>query len=106
MNFMMNTLHGYRIVFSSSESPENLIKLASSDADMAVVIGCPAQCDDPIYLIDILKMPIVAAMAPGSTLTQAPLIKPVAECLYSRVRALCGHASAVGEGGSGLRFRQ
>lgn len=85
MNFMMDTLHGYRIVFSSSESPENLTKLASGDADMAVVIGCPAHCDDPMYLIDALKVPIVAAMAPGTLLAQAPLIKPVAECAYSRV---------------------
>ncbi|MBG6246299.1 LysR family transcriptional regulator [Candidatus Symbiopectobacterium sp. 'North America'] len=85
MNFMMDTLHGYRIVFSSSESPENLTKLANGDADMAVVIGCPVHCDDPIYLIDALKVSIVAAMAPGSALEQAPLIKPVAECAYARV---------------------
>ncbi|MFT8210342.1 MAG: LysR family transcriptional regulator [Symbiopectobacterium sp.] len=85
MNFMMDTLHGYRIVFSSSESPENLTKLANGDADMGMVIGCPAQCDDPMYLIDALKVPIVAAMAPGTTLALAPLIKPVAECAYVRV---------------------
>lgn len=83
MHFLRSALSGYPVLFSSSESPENLAKLASGAADMAIVIGNTVPAG--LYAVELagMKIEVVAASASGEWNDDTALIKPMPECAYS-----------------------
>ncbi|WP_017346684.1 LysR family transcriptional regulator [Pantoea sp. A4] len=82
MRFMMKKLGNYRPVFSTSESPDNVQKMAKGESDIAVVIGNIVP--DGFYCIPLkgLSIKVVAAMDSSQTGPLTALIKPLPECPY------------------------
>lgn len=81
---LMAALDGYKITFSSSETPENIDKMKNGIADMAVVIGRTSQDFHSIPLKG-LKVKVVTAYCDNSTKNTIypTYIQPLPECPYS-----------------------
>jgi len=83
MTFLRDRLSAWPLIFSTSESPENLAKLARDEADIGVIIGdrLPAG----LYAVNLpgLNIEVVAASAGMPVNNDTVLIKPMPECAYS-----------------------
>ncbi|EPU0991488.1 LysR family transcriptional regulator [Cronobacter turicensis] len=83
INFMIDKLSDYSVIFSTSESPENLVKIAKDETDIAVVLG--GNVPPGFYSIKLtgLHIKVIAACSAESAATTTTLVQPLAECPYS-----------------------
>ncbi|EKM6428944.1 LysR family transcriptional regulator [Cronobacter sakazakii] len=82
INFMIDKLSDYSVIFSTSESPENLVKIAKDETDIAVVLG--GNVPPGFYSIKLtgLNIKVIAACSAESA-AATTLVQPLAECPYS-----------------------
>lgn len=81
-----SNLSGCSPIFSCSESPDNLTKLAKGEADMVVILG--DSVPDGFYSVSLkgLRIEVVACSVSEGT-APSVVIKPLPECPYSSIFA-------------------
>ena len=93
IGFLTRQLAGYTLLFSASETPENLTKMASGEADMAVVLG--DNIPQAYFRLPLpgLYIQVVAACATADKTPLQTLIRPQPSCAYaaSFMRFVTGH---------------
>ena len=97
MDAVTGNLEGYTPIFSCSETPDNLAKLAGGEADIVVVLG--DSVPDGLHCIALkgLSIEVVASSSVNEHPLSSVLIKPVPECPYSSIfsRFFEGRADAL-----------
>ncbi|WP_236167123.1 LysR family transcriptional regulator [Pseudomonas fulva] len=79
-----SNLSGCSPIFSCSESPDNLTKLAKGEADMVVILG--DSMPEGFYSVSLkgLRIEVVACSVSGDT-APSVVIKPLPECPYASI---------------------
>lgn len=85
MGAVADNLEGYTPIFSCSETPDNLAKLASGEADIVVVLG--DSVPDGLHCVALkgLRIEVVASSSGNENALSSVLIKPVPECPYASI---------------------
>ncbi|MFT4020425.1 MAG: LysR family transcriptional regulator [Acinetobacter sp.] len=83
IDFLIERLGSDKIIFSTSESPENVNKLSKDEIDMAVIIGNHVPSGYYRLRLTGLHITVVAACASQNHHTVRTLIQPLSECPYS-----------------------
>jgi DNA-binding transcriptional LysR family regulator len=83
IDFMTERLSDYTILFSTAESPDNLVKISKGEIDIAVILGSNIPVGYHYLKLTGLNIKVVAAYANKNNNTITSLIQPLPERPYS-----------------------
>jgi len=85
MGGVVSKLSGYSPIFSCSESPDNLTKLAKDEADMVVVLGDSVPENYHSVPLKGSRIQVVASSSCNDSSAPCPVINPLPVCPYSSI---------------------
>ncbi|XTZ37849.1 LysR family transcriptional regulator [Salmonella enterica] len=83
IDFMIARLSDYSVIFSTAESPDNMVKIAKNETDIAVILGNNVPAGYYGLKLTGLNIRVIAARTNENNHNFASIIQPLTECPYS-----------------------